>query len=346
MNSASLLQVIGNICAVIAAIIYLLPLHKLVREYAHQHTNQNEWVRSALFVLVPLWLLLAGALFCATASGGFDSLRLDRPLLYALTVAATLALGVVSFVFVAMYIQPGFAPRILFSPAIYIIPFATLLLAVLLLNPQFAPGVSRHWFRLPWFIAATLCLVACCGFFGYRLVTTGGSQIRGLVHAYVSNSELSQKNLSIIPTLDPKRDFTRLLNLADESQGLKVRDAALAQLQRNSDFVSLLVSELEKVTPSMGSLDEALAVVDLATFTVDEQKRLALPARKAMERSIKHIHSQFGYFLKDKHRRKAAYRWGTRLFTSIATKFAGTGVDFQPALARFEKIFTSAQYDR
>ncbi|MSU59903.1 MAG: hypothetical protein EXS35_17340 [Pedosphaera sp.] len=340
MNPSTLQQTTGNVCVGIATLIFLLPLQHLLWEFARKHVNDNQWVTSALFILIPLWLLLMGALLCVTASGGFDWLRLGRPALYTLTVAASLALAVVTFVFIALYIRPGFTPRFLYLPVIYLISLTTVLLVVLSLNPKLAPGLPLRAVNLSWTVCAAISLALCGGYLGYRLVTGGGSQIRSIAHRFSSNSELSRKNIAQIPTLDPKRSFTELLRLAGESQDRDVRDAALVQLRSNPDWVASLVAELTRATPSSGELDHALALVDFASFTPEEQKLLALPARNAMDRITKYMHSELRFFLKDKSRRKGAHRWGNRLFQSIATKLAGAGVDFQPALDAFEKTFT------
>ena len=124
-------QTIGNICVAIAALVFLLPLQHLLWDYARKNLNNDQWVTPALFILIPLWLLLMAALLCVTASGGFDWLRLGRPALSALTVAATLSLAVVSFVLIAMYIRPGFTPRIIYCPPLYLVHLGTLLLIIL-----------------------------------------------------------------------------------------------------------------------------------------------------------------------------------------------------------------------
>ena len=88
MNVTPLQQTLGNICAGLATLIFLLPLQHLLSDYARKEVSHNQWVTPALFILIPLWLLLMGALLCVTSSGGFDWLRLGRPALYAFTVAA------------------------------------------------------------------------------------------------------------------------------------------------------------------------------------------------------------------------------------------------------------------
>jgi hypothetical protein len=78
MNSSNLQQLIGNICVAIATLIFLLPLQKLLSDWARKETSNDQWVTPTLFLLIPVWLLLMGGLLCVTASGGFDALRLRR----------------------------------------------------------------------------------------------------------------------------------------------------------------------------------------------------------------------------------------------------------------------------
>ncbi|MEO6324868.1 MAG: hypothetical protein ABIT01_11595 [Thermoanaerobaculia bacterium] len=336
----SLHQTIGNVCVGIAGFLYVLPLQHLLLELSRKREDGGGAL-AGIIILIPMWLLLMAGLACVVAGGGFDWLRLNRSWLYALTVLATLALAVVSFARFEIALLPpaGRVPRILAGSLIHLFPLLTMLLVVLRLNPRLARGLPIHGaVMLPWTICAALSLAFCGGSIGYRAVAAGGIQVGGFIQKFGSNSELSRTNLARIPGLDPKAEFTELVRLADESQSRAVREAALAQLRRSPDFVASLVTELTDGSPSSGVLDHALALVEFAPFTLDEQGLLALPARNAMERITKYMRSELRHFPKD--RRKGARRWGNRLFQSIATKLAGTGVDFRPVLDAFEKAFT------
>ncbi len=342
MNPSALHQTIGNVCVGIAGLLYALPLQHLLLEFSRKR-DDGGGVLAGIIILVPMWLLLMAALLCVTAGGGFDWLRLNRGWLYALTVLTTLALAVVSFARFEIVPHSSLASCIFVGSLIHLFPLLTMLLVIFSLNPRLAMGLPPQTVNLPWLICAATSLTLCGGYLCYRLVTAGGNQIGGLAHTFSSNSELGRKNLALIPTLDPMRDFTELVRLTDEFQSRDVREAALVRLRRNPDFVARLVAELTNATPSSGELDHALAVVDFGSFTPNEQKLLALPARNAMDRITHYIRSELRYFTKD--RSKGTCNWGNRLFQSIATKFAGTGVDFRPALAAFEKTFTEPYAD-
>jgi hypothetical protein len=330
MNAAALPQIIGNTCVGLAALVFLLPLQRLLLDYAGRHVNDDHWVTPALFILIPLWVLLLGALLCVTATGGFDWLRLGRPALYPLTVAASLALAVVKFVFLALYIRPGFTPRFLYCPVIYLVPLATGLVVVLSLNPKVATGIPIQWLRLPWTILAALSLVACIGFFGPRLVRASFCGVANLAHRVGNARDRSPEYLAKIPTLDPRSDpgFTELLALADVYHDRATREAATARLRSVPDFATRLAAALES-----GSNSDALEFIEAATLLPDEQAKLALPTRTALERFIEQIPAP-NYMSSD--RRKQLLKWGRKTFPVILGKFSSTDVDFSKIMPAFE----------
>ena len=322
-------QTIGNICVAIAALIFLLPLQRRLWAYAQKNLSNNEWVTPVLFVLIPLWLLLMAALLCVTASGGFDWLRLGRPALHTLTVSATLSLGVVSFVFTALYIRPGFSPRIIYTPVIYLVPFATMLLVVLSLNPKLATVISPQVIRLPWTIFAALSLVAGLGFFGYRLAHTGIGGIANIAHRIRHPGPSPQEIITKISTLDPQNDFNDLIGWATRYASPEVREAATTRLRSNPNFVEQLSTALKN-----GDIERTVEFLYSATLTPAEQTRLAGPALTAMHRWVGRAPAA-NYTTKE-HLKKMS-RWGTEMFRVLTEKFAGTGVDFTPAIENFKE---------
>lgn len=322
-----LLQTIGNICAGLAAVVLLLPLQRLLSQYASTYLSTNQWVPSALYVVIPLWLLLMGALLCMTASGGFDWLQLGRPALYALTIAAALALATVSFVFVALYVRPGFTPRGLYVPVIYLVPLATMLLVTLSLNPKLTPD-SVQWLRMPWTIFTALSLVACLGFIGQRTLR-GGMGGLAVIAARIRNpAPSSEAILAELSTLDPQRDFDELLRRTGPGESRAVRDAVTARLRTNPQFIESLAANLNSRDP-----DRGLSFLASATLSAAEQRALALPARNAIERLTNDIPAP-NYMPPE--RRKQLLRWGRKTLPPIIEKFSGTDVDFSKSMADFE----------
>lgn len=328
-------QIVGNVCAAIATFIFLLPLQILLWDYARKETSNNQWVTPVLFTLIPIWLLLLGALICVTAHGGFDWLRLGRPALFAFIIGASIALAAVSFVFVALYLRPGFTPRGLYSPVIYLVHFATVLLVVLSLNPKLSSGVSLQWLRWPWTIFAALSLVVCLGFFGYWVVRTGRGGLQSFAQRVSNPRPSTEKILAHIATLDPENNFGDLLAGANRLQSREVREAATARLRSHPRFLELLSAELES-----GQVEPAVEFLYSATLSATEQTRLARPARRAMERWVNSIPAP-NYTTKSNSRRLR--RWGTDMWPVVSKKFAGSGVDFSEVIADFEDKFAPSR---
>ncbi len=328
MNPSPLLQTIGNVCVTLAALVFLLPLQRLLWTYASKHVNDDHWVTPALLILSPLWLLLMGALLCVTASGGFDWLRLGRPALHALTVAASVSLALVSFVFIALYIRPGFTPRFLYTPAIYLIPLATGLLVILTINQRLAAGIPIQWLRWPWTIFTALSLAGCVAFFGHRLVNTGFGGMAAFAHRLRQARDTTPDHLASIAALDPQRDFAALLKYARAVEHQAVREAATARLRRNPACIDTIAAVLESRQP-----ENALEFLHGATLSPEEQKRLARPARTALEHFIEEIPAP-NYMSPE--RRKQLLRWGRKTFPVIIGKFPGTDVDFTQIVPKLE----------
>lgn len=324
------LQTIGNICVGLAALVLLLPLPRLLGEYAGKHPNDNQWATPALFILAPLWLLLLVALLCVTASGGFDSLRLGRPALHVLVSGATIALGALMFVFVASYVRPGFIPRALFSPPAFLIPLATMLVAVLSLNPKLGAVVPLPALRMTWVVFAGLCLTIGVVVGGYFLLRAGSAGVSGLARSIANPGPSSKDLVAKIATLDPQRDFSELLERASVYSNNEVREAATARLRSNPGFVETLATTLNSGYSNRECMNFLLG----ATLTPDEQARLAGPALKALWHFNQQIPAP-NYTTKERLRQLRS--GGNKLYEAVPRKFAGTKVDFAEAKADFEE---------
>ncbi|MFO0802807.1 MAG: hypothetical protein U0791_06750 [Gemmataceae bacterium] len=328
MDYDSIAQTIGNVCVALAAFLFLLRLRRLLRDYASQYLSDNRWTRPVLITLIPVWLLLMGALLCMTAGGGFDSLSLSRPVLYALTVAASVALATVNFVFIALYIRPGFTPRAIYTAVIYLVPLTTALLAVLSLNQKNAPGDPIQWLRRPWTLFAALCLVVCAMFFGRRLINRGFRGLTEITHRILNARNTTPEHLAKIATLNPQSDFAELLELTRPVRSRVVCKAATARLRTNPAFVESLAAALESRNASA-----AMEFVHGATLSPEELKRLALPTRTAIERFITDIPAA-NYI--PRTRQKELLKWGRRRFPVIIGKFSSTDIDFSKVMPAFE----------
>ncbi len=327
MIASHITQITGNVCVGLAVLVLLFPLRRKFWDFASQHPSDDRWTTPVLGVLIPLWLLLMVALLCMAANGGFDWLRLSRPVLYTLTVGVSVALASVTFVFIALYIRPGFTPRAIFAPGIYLTPLSTGLMVVSSLNQELAPGIPLQWLRWPWTIFVALSLVVCAVFVGHRLKNTGFG-VHNIVRRVLAARDFSAEHLDKIATLDPQRDFNDILPYATQNRGRAVREAATARLRKHPDFLNALAANLTSHDPEHG-----LEFLPSATLSPDEQARLALPVRTAIERFIADIPAS-NYLTRE--RQKQLLKWGRKTFPAIIGKFTGTDVDFSKVMPAFE----------
>ncbi|MBL9174221.1 MAG: hypothetical protein JNL10_11845, partial [Verrucomicrobiales bacterium] len=282
-----------------------------------------------LYVLTPLWLLLMVAMLCVTARGGFDGLPLGRTSHYVLIALGTLSLGALSFVFIGLYLRPGFIPQGLFSPGIYLVPLSTVLLVVLSLNPRLTGGISIQWLRLPWVLGAGLCLTICAGLLGFQGVRTAGGAVAFLVQRIANPGPSSQEIVAGISALDPETQFMEILWKAGQGSSRATREAATARLRSSPKFIDRLSNALES-----GHVEPTLDFLVGAEFSPDELARLARPTRRALERWVDRIPAP--NFTTRKHLRDLK-RWGKVWVYGLSEKFAGTGVDFKPVIEDFQE---------
>ncbi|MBK7946270.1 MAG: hypothetical protein IPJ85_13620 [Flavobacteriales bacterium] len=210
MNPSILQQIIGTVSASFAALLFFLRLLPFLSEWTGKQTSSDQWAIPALNILAPIWGLMMVALLCMTASGGFDWIKLGRGKLYLLTVAAAFALACASYVFIALYLRPGFTPRGLYSPFLYLILFSTVLLVVVSLNQKLVPGVSVQWLLRPWTWFTALSLVGSLIFAGNWIINNSGRGLadvatRIIVLLPATKEELAERRL------DPEERFRKLV---------------------------------------------------------------------------------------------------------------------------------------
>lgn len=329
MNSPSIPQITGNVCAGLAVALLLFPLRNVMWEYSRKYLSDDRWVAPTLYILTPLWLLLLVALLCVTSRGGFDWLPLGRTSLYVLTALAAFALAALTFIFIGLHIRPGFTPRHLYSPVIYLVPLSTVLLVVLSLNPSLTAGASLQWLRIPWALLAGLSLALGGGFLGVRGFRGAVGAVAFVADRISNPGPSAQEILARVSALDPVTDFDDLLRSSRRYSGRQIRDAAISRLRSNPHFLERLSTELES-----GDVEPALAFVLDAELSRDELARLARPSRRALERWVGRIPAP-NYTTK-KHL-KDLKNWGKVTISGISEKFAGTGVDFTAVREEFQE---------
>ena len=320
METTTTQKLIGNLSAGSALLIFLIPMQRLLMEWARKEASNDQWVSPTLTLLAPQWLLLMVALLCVTVSGGFDWLRMGRPMLYALTVGAAFALAAVSFAFIGLYIRPGFTPRGLYSPVLYLVTFSTVLVVFFSLNPKLVAAFPTSWLIKPWTWFTALSLVGSLVFSVHWISTNGVPGLSGIAMRVIRLLPASEEELAQIAKLDPKDEFQKLVWYANRDEKPAVCEAATARLRSDPEFVERMAVMLDS-----GYAEPALAFVRDAALTPDEKKRFARPALNAMGRWL-NTTSPPNYTTSENLKRTR--RFGDEMFRVLPEKFAGTGVDF------------------
>ena len=320
MNLSFLHQILGSVSAGAASIRFFVRLRPFLAEWIDKETHSDRWAAPAVNILASIWGLMMVALLCMTASGGFDWIRLGRGKLYLLTVAAAFALAVASYVFIAFYLRPGFTPRGLYSPFLYLILFSTVLLVVGSLNQKLVPGLSVQWLLRPWTWFTALSLVGSLIFAGNWVINNSGRGLADLATRIIILVPATKEELAEIERLDPKNDFEKLVSRASRVEKPAVCEAAAARLRSDPEFLQRMAAMLDS-----GYAEPALAFVRDAELTPDEKARFAQPALNALGRWLNST-SPPNYTTSENLKRTR--RFGDELFRVLPGKFAGTGVDF------------------
>ena len=320
MNPSTSQQIIGSISAGLAVLLFLLRLLPFLAEWSRKETSSDQWVAPALSILLPIWVLMMIALLCMTASGGFDWIRLGRGKLYLLTVAAAFALACASYLFIGLYVRPGFTPRGLYSPFLYLILFSTVLLVVVSLNQKLVPGISVQWLLRPWAWFTALSLVGSLIFSGHWIATNGVRGLSGIAMRIIVFLPATEEELAQIAQLDPTNDFEKLLWRANRDEKRAVCEAATARLRSDPEFLERMASMLDS-----GYAEPALSFVRDAELTPAEKARFARPALNALGRWVNSAPPP-NYTTSENLKRTR--RFGDEMFRVLPEKFAGTGVVF------------------
>jgi len=329
MNPGGSLQIIGSISAVLASLLFLFRLQPFLSEWAQKQTSSDQWVTPLLSILAPLWGLLLVALICMTASGGFDWIRLGRSRLYFLTVGAAFGLAGATFLFIGLYLRPGFTPRGLYSPFIYLVVFSTVLLVLASLNQKLIPGVSAQWLQRPWVWFTALSLVGTLAYSGHWIANNSSRGLSNIALKVIVLLPASEEELERINQLDPENDFEKLLWHASRDEKPAVAAAATARLRSHSEFVERMTAMLQT-----GYAEPALAFVRDAELTPAEKTRFARPVLAALDRWVSTVSPANFATTENLNRNR---RFGNELFRILPEKFAGTGVDFSEVQAWFEE---------
>ncbi|MBE2213093.1 MAG: hypothetical protein IAE82_04410, partial [Opitutaceae bacterium] len=215
------MQIFGNILLGLASFIYLLPLQLLLGAARRATRNDGGAIWGAIFVFLPLWILLTIALSVATARGGLDWLPVKRAGQHALVILAGLALLATSlFAFLGRVEEVSQLPvvsRPFLVWADLALPLITIAFLLFTLNTALAPSIPPAAYRLPFAILAAASLLHGVGLLGEWFVRAQQSQVARMNEEAEFYARAERTMLERLKTLDPQADLAELLDASGHS---------------------------------------------------------------------------------------------------------------------------------
>jgi hypothetical protein len=328
------MQIIGNIVLFLAAFLYLLPLQILIYDVGRKKDDGGAlW--AAIFVLVPLWILLTSALMLAAARGGFDWLPLKRGPQYLLACLSGVALLVLTFFsFLGKVEHPNqipWAARPFSVWALYLFPLVVMGFAFLVLNASVSSRFPPVAYRAPMAAVAALSLLACGGMVGQWIMHSRQQQVARVERAIADDNKRDRDIMERVQSLNPTNDFAELLGFANRFESQAIRKVAIQKAESHQEFTAALIQVLQN-----GWAERGLVYLDACD--VSDRKTLAEPVLAAIKvltadarDSVNRTHTFYA----------GQFDWNTRLILSVVQKFADQDVDYVAAIRAYRRSLDS-----
>jgi len=325
------MALLANICVGLAAFIYLVPLQILMHEANRKSADQTGSVWAAIFLLLPLGLLLAVALLGATARGGFDWLPIRRGPQYLVVLVAAVALTVVLFFsFAARIEHPNHLPwvsRPFHLWAVYVFPLVVMAFVVVAVNPSLQAGMPPWLARGPIAVVLALSLLAGAGLLGELMVRIQIRQEARAQRAMEDEKRRDRMVLERVQSLDAQRDLVELLGHSSRHEDPEIRSVTLAKVQAHPDLTPALAAVLRGHWPRQ-------ALIYLDACDVPDRQALAEPVRDAigvLTKDAQDAVARTHTFHADQ------FDWIVRDMLAVADKYSDLGIDYVPAIREYRR---------
>lgn len=332
------MQIFGNILLGLASFIYLLPLQLLLGAARRATRNDGGAIWGAIFVFLPLWILLTVALSVATARGGLDWLPVRRGGQHALVVLAGLALLATSLFSVLGRVEEVSQLPVVSRPflawADLALPLVTIAFLLFTLNTALAPSIPPAAYRLPFAILVGASLLHGVGLLGEWFVRAQQSQIARVNEEAEFYARAERTMLERLKTLDPQADLAELLDASGHSNP-EIHAVVMAKLGAHPNLREGTASVLRSWRADAAF--RYLAAVDISAGERDALAPAVLDGIGQMTRVIDDEIARSTHFRADDFDPR------TRRMITTADRFAGCGVDFAPALRELRRVIDAKE---
>lgn len=332
------MQIFGNILIGLASFIYLLPLQLLLGAARRATRNDGGALWGAIFVFLPLWLLLTLALSVATARGGLDWLPVKRGGQHALVILAGLALLATSlFAFLGRVEHVSQLPvvsRPFLAWADLALPLITIVFLVLTLNASIGTSVPVLAYRVPFAILAGLSLLHGVALFGEWFLRAQQSQVARMNEEAVFYARAARTMLERLKTLDPEKDLAELLDASGHSNP-EIHAVVMAKLGAHPDLRGGIASVLRS-----WRADAAFSYLAAVDISAEERAALAPAVVDGIGQMTRAFDDDIA---RSTHFRADDFDPRTRRIITTADRFAGLGLDYAPALRELRRVFDAKE---
>ncbi len=261
---------IAQVAAVLAALIYLLPVQFLLRKSRSKHSSLGGFI-AEMVTLIPMWLLMATSMLLVISDGAFDDLLAPRSLAMGVTAAGMVVMMVLSF----YRFEPvlGYHSGILLMLALHILTLLTLVVLLLIFASDRVTSGLVFTAKLIWLGCALACLAVSIPGILFFLIRWMWFRTSRFTRLLIGGRDKSSAHLDEIATLDPSADFSDLLRMTNPFYAVRVRSAAAARLRSAPDVVDQTLAALQG-----DRVENALCGLAYMSFTPEEQARLSGPA--------------------------------------------------------------------
>jgi hypothetical protein len=323
-------RTIGNLCLGLAVLLYAIPLPLIIVSPPTHDGGQSEaWALIFLFLL--LWFCLMVALCVSTANGGLDWLSIARGSQYALVVATSIAMVVVTVLSGLLRHESAdqipwvMRPLVPFAWAMWFFPLAVMIFSLFTVNPGLGAEVPRMAVRAPVGLAGGMSLLVSFGMLAQWFISSQQKQAARVDALVNESSERTKRQMEEVRALDANTQLNQILGYTNRYNDAELRELALQKVHAVPDLEEQLATGLRSPW-----YEYVLIFLDAAD--PPDGKALAEPARDAFLLQVEAVHERMkepSYVHPDD------FDFQARLMLSVADKFHAYGVDYAPAIRAF-----------
>jgi hypothetical protein len=331
------MTMIGNICAGLASLVFLLLLAALSMDTKSKEVTGDFIVFGILSLL--LFVLFSGAFSALTARQELDWLGWSRGAQYFGVIVSCLTLTIiVAFCATLRSSQVSDVPWAIrpFIPwGHLVLPPVAIAIAFCWLNKDL--GIPTVFLRGAFAALCAIGVLTGLGLLGEVFISSQNSAAQKIDSIQERANERDSRILEQVKAADPEKDFGSLLAQSSKFERPAIRELALQKLLSNANFTSLMTVQLHHY----------YYYRDALTFLRDndppDKAALAEPIRDAFVLVAKDVRETMRT---ESNPRPSQFVGDAGDVLLVADKFSNYGVDYVPAIREYRSALDEPRQDK